>query len=37
MNAHQAESVSTVELIRRVDGWARACAEAWAGELELTT
>jgi len=36
MNAHQPESVSTVELIRRVDGWARARAEACAGELELT-
>jgi len=36
MNAHQAESVSTVELIRRVDTWARARAGAFAGELELT-
>ena len=36
MNAHQPESVSTVELIRRVDGWAKAHAEACAGELELT-
>jgi len=36
MNAHQPESVSTVEVIRRVDGWARARAGVFAGELELT-
>jgi 1-deoxy-D-xylulose-5-phosphate reductoisomerase len=36
MNAHEPESVSTVELIRRVDAWARARAEVFAGELELT-
>ena len=37
MNAHQPESVSTVELVRRVDGVGRrARAEACAGELELT-
>jgi 1-deoxy-D-xylulose-5-phosphate reductoisomerase len=35
MNAHEPESVSTVELIRRVDGWARSQAGAIAGELEL--
>jgi 1-deoxy-D-xylulose-5-phosphate reductoisomerase len=35
MNAHEPEPVSTVELIRRVDGWARSQAGAIAGELEL--
>jgi len=35
MNAHEPESVSTVELIRGVDGWARSRAGAIAGELEL--
>jgi 1-deoxy-D-xylulose-5-phosphate reductoisomerase len=34
MNAHTAESVSTVELIRRVDAWARDRANAEAGKLE---
>jgi 1-deoxy-D-xylulose-5-phosphate reductoisomerase len=35
MNAHAPESVSTLELIRRVDAWARAQAGELAGELEL--
>jgi len=34
MNAHDPESVSTVELIRRVDRWARDRAKAFVGELE---
>ena len=36
MNGHTVESVSTVETVRRVDGWARAYARERAGELELT-
>jgi len=36
MNGHRVESVSTVETVRRVDSWARACARDRAGELELT-
>jgi 1-deoxy-D-xylulose-5-phosphate reductoisomerase len=36
MNAHEAQTVSTVDLIRQVDAWARARAGAFAGELELT-
>jgi 1-deoxy-D-xylulose-5-phosphate reductoisomerase len=35
MNAHRPESVSTLELIRQVDSWARAQAESCAGGLEL--
>jgi 1-deoxy-D-xylulose-5-phosphate reductoisomerase len=35
MNVHEPESVSTVELIRRVDRWARERAETFAGGLEL--
>ena len=35
MNAHQAESVSTVELIRRVDAWARARAEALCRRVRI--
>jgi 1-deoxy-D-xylulose-5-phosphate reductoisomerase len=34
MNAHAAESASTLDLIRRVDAWARGRAEAFAGELD---
>jgi 1-deoxy-D-xylulose-5-phosphate reductoisomerase len=37
MNGHIAESVSTLETVRRVDRWARAYARERAGELELTT
>jgi len=36
MNAHAVESVSTLDVVRRVDGWAHAYARAIAGELELT-
>jgi 1-deoxy-D-xylulose-5-phosphate reductoisomerase len=35
MNEHEGQSVSTLELIRRVDTWARGRAEAFVGELEL--
>jgi len=37
MNGHAAESVSTLETVRRVDSWARTYARERAGELELTT
>ena len=37
MNAHQVERVSTLEVVRRVDRWAREHARAMARELELTT
>ena len=37
MNGHAAESVSTLETVRRVDNWARTYARERAGELELTT
>jgi 1-deoxy-D-xylulose-5-phosphate reductoisomerase len=36
MNAHTLEGVSTLQVVRRVDAWARAYARAMAGELELT-
>ena len=36
MNAHEVERVSTLEVVRRVDGWARARAREMARELELT-
>ena len=36
MTAHAVESVSTLQTVRRVDGWARASARQLAGELELT-
>ena len=36
MNAHAVESVSTLDVVRRVDAWGRAYARALAGELELT-
>jgi 1-deoxy-D-xylulose-5-phosphate reductoisomerase len=36
MNAHVLEGVSTLEVVRRVDAWARAYARTMAGELELT-
>jgi 1-deoxy-D-xylulose-5-phosphate reductoisomerase len=36
MNAHAVEGVSTLETIRRVDGWARTYARDTAAELELT-
>jgi 1-deoxy-D-xylulose-5-phosphate reductoisomerase len=35
MNQHTAESVSTVETVRRVDAWARRYAAEQASELEL--
>ena len=35
MNAHAVERVSTVEVIRRVDTWARTYAREMASELEL--
>jgi hypothetical protein len=37
MNGHAAESVSTLETVRKVDSWARTYARERAGELELTT
>jgi 1-deoxy-D-xylulose-5-phosphate reductoisomerase len=37
MNAHQVERVSTLDVVRRVDGWARDHARQMARELELTT
>jgi 1-deoxy-D-xylulose-5-phosphate reductoisomerase len=36
MNAHTVEGVSTVETVRRVDGWAHTYARDMAAELELT-
>jgi 1-deoxy-D-xylulose-5-phosphate reductoisomerase len=36
MNGHTVESVSTVAIVRRVDGWARRYARDQARELELT-
>ena len=36
MNAHTVEGVSTVETMRRVDGWAHTYARDMAAELELT-
>jgi 1-deoxy-D-xylulose-5-phosphate reductoisomerase len=36
MNDHVAERVSALEVVRRVDGWARARAREMARELELT-
>jgi 1-deoxy-D-xylulose-5-phosphate reductoisomerase len=36
MNAHTLEGVSTLQVVRRVDAWARAYARTMAGELELT-
>jgi len=35
LNAHQGQSVFTLELIRQVDAWARERAGDFAGELEL--
>ena len=35
MNAHSPESVLTIDVIRRVDVWAREQARAMAAELEL--
>ena len=37
MNAHPVERVSTLEVVRRVDRWAREHAREMARELELTT
>jgi 1-deoxy-D-xylulose-5-phosphate reductoisomerase len=37
MNAHQVERVSTLDVVRRVDQWAREHARDMARELELTT
>ncbi len=36
MNGHIAESVSTLETVRKVDRWARSYARDRAGELEFT-
>ena len=36
MDAHQAEPVSTLQVVRRVDAWAREYARDAARELELT-
>ena len=36
MRGHTVESVSTLEIVRRVDRWARSYARERAGELELT-
>jgi 1-deoxy-D-xylulose-5-phosphate reductoisomerase len=36
MNAHAVERVSTLQIVRRVDGWARSRARDMARELELT-
>jgi 1-deoxy-D-xylulose-5-phosphate reductoisomerase len=36
MNAHAVEDVSTLEIVRRADRWARAYARDMARELELT-
>ena len=36
MNAHEADRVSTVDQVRRVDAWARQRAGQLAGELEFT-
>jgi 1-deoxy-D-xylulose-5-phosphate reductoisomerase len=36
MNAHEVERVSTLEVVRRVDGWARMRAREMARGLELT-
>jgi 1-deoxy-D-xylulose-5-phosphate reductoisomerase len=35
MDAHRSETVSTLEVVRRTDAWARAEARVIAGELEL--
>jgi 1-deoxy-D-xylulose-5-phosphate reductoisomerase len=35
MNAHSVEAISTLEIVRKVDRWARAYARERAGELEL--
>jgi len=35
MNAHSPDSVLTIDVIRRIDGWAREKARAMAAELEL--
>jgi len=35
MNAHAVEDVSTLDVVRRVDAWARAKARTMAAELEL--
>jgi 1-deoxy-D-xylulose-5-phosphate reductoisomerase len=36
MEAHEIESVSTIEVVRRVDGWARSYAQELASGLELS-
>jgi hypothetical protein len=36
MHAHQPEPVSTLQVVRRTDGWAREYARDAARELELT-
>jgi 1-deoxy-D-xylulose-5-phosphate reductoisomerase len=36
MNAHQVERVSSLDVVRRLDGWARDHAREMARELELT-
>jgi hypothetical protein len=35
MDAHQIESVTTLEVVRRVDSWSRECARLTAQALEL--
>ena len=37
MDAHQVEGVSTLEVVRRADAWARVQARTLAGELELNS
>jgi 1-deoxy-D-xylulose 5-phosphate reductoisomerase len=36
MNAHTVQRVSTLDVVRGVDGWARSQARELARELELT-
>jgi len=36
MDAHPPERVSSLQVVRRVDAWARDCARGFARELELT-
>jgi len=36
LEAHAAERVSSLDVVRRVDGWARGCAREMARGLELT-
>ena len=36
MDAHRVEAVTGIQVVRQVDGWARAHAETVARELEFT-